>query len=202
MLYAFLDESGDLGKFGSKYFIIVALILEDTWSLAVIMKKLRQRKLKKSIKSLSEIKANNSTRLVRKYVLKKLANTNCEILALVVDKNRLNHGYFREKHDFYNKLCGALLRKINVKNKASIVITVDRKETNALLRKDFDDYMRETLGINAPVLVFHKFSHESKELQVADFVAWAINRKFNSNDDYYYNLIKTKLPEKNFSLIE
>lgn len=77
--HIFIDESGDLGKFGSKYFTIAAVSVDEPKNLSRIIKKLRQRKLKKSIKKLPEIKANNSDRVIREYVLKKVGNIDCKI---------------------------------------------------------------------------------------------------------------------------
>ncbi len=87
--YAFIDESGDLGKRGSRYFTIAALVVDDPLKLERIIKKLRQRKLKKKIRELPEIKANNSDEVVRKYVLKRVKKTDCEIYAIVVEKDRI-----------------------------------------------------------------------------------------------------------------
>ena len=40
--------------------------------------------------------------------------------------------------------------------------------------------------------IFQLPSESSNSLQVVDFVAWAINRKFNSGDDSYYRIIESK----------
>jgi hypothetical protein len=43
-------------------------------------------------------------------------------------------------------------------------------------------------------------SHSDHGLQVADFVAWAINRKFNLGDEEYFNIIKGRI--KNIDRME
>jgi hypothetical protein len=53
--YVYIDESGDLGKYGSKYFAIIALITENPISIGRIIKKARIRILDKKLKEVSEI---------------------------------------------------------------------------------------------------------------------------------------------------
>jgi hypothetical protein len=77
-----------------------------------------------------------------------------------------------------------------------IDITIDKKHGNKLLVEDFNQHIlgkiREKWP-NVPVKIRHLESHSSKELQVVDFVAWAINRRFCFGDFTYYNLIKTRI---------
>jgi hypothetical protein len=51
------------------------------------------------------------------------------------------------------------------------------------------------------VEIYHKQSNSSNELQVVDFIAWSINRKFSFNDDYYYKIIENKIVNKNNMLL-
>ena len=69
--YIYIDESGDLGKHGSEYFVIAAIVTDNPLKLERIVKKVRQRKLKKRIREMPELKANKSDRVVRESVLKK-----------------------------------------------------------------------------------------------------------------------------------
>jgi hypothetical protein len=91
--YIFIDESGDLGKYGSLYFTIVALSTSDLRQIGRIIKRLRVRKLKKDLKELPEIKANNSSESVRKYVLDKLAIADCSISAIAIPKRKIKKSY-------------------------------------------------------------------------------------------------------------
>ncbi|MBI4176570.1 MAG: DUF3800 domain-containing protein [Candidatus Aenigmarchaeota archaeon] len=65
-----------------------------------------------------------------------------------------------------------------------------------LFLSTFDEYIRRRIMLRRGELdveIEHKLSHTSNELQVVDFVAWSINRKFNSEDDYYYKIIQNKI---------
>ena len=198
-VYVYIDESGDLGQFGSKYFTVAAVIVTDNKFLYRIVKKLRQRKLKKKIKQLPEIKANNSDRLIREYILNKVKNLDCKIIAIVVKKDHIVDHLFKVKDKLYNYLCGILMEKI-ILPKHKIIIIIDKKHTNTLIREDFNQHIRRKLvsrNKDIKVEIYHKPSYTSNELQVVDFVAWSINRKFNTGDDYYYNIIENKIINKN-----
>jgi len=201
--YVFIDESGDLGKRGSRYFTIAALVVDDPLKLERIIKKLRQRKLKKKIKELPEIKANNSDEVVRKYVLKRVKKTDCEIYAIVVEKDRIFDHLFQVQDRLYNYLCGILLKEIGAVGAAgSLIITIDKKHTNTLVRENFNQYIKYKLrGKARNIRIHHKASISSQPLQVVDFVAWSINRKFNFGDDSYFNLIEDKIVNRKDMLL-
>lgn len=194
-LYVYIDESGDLGKYGSKYFTVAAVIVEDQQILKRIIKKVRQRKLKKTIKQLPELKANNSDRLTREAVLNYVKKANCSIFAIVVEKDHIMNHLFEIKNKLYNYLCGILMEKIIIPSN-KLVIIIDKKHTNTLMREDFNSYIKNKLSLRESKLeieIHHKESFSLNELQVVDFIAWSINRKFNSNDDYYYKFIEEKI---------
>lgn len=197
-LYVYIDESGDLGRYGSKYFTIVALVVEEPLILRRIVKKTRQRRLKKTIKQLPELKANNSDRLTREFVLDRVRKTDCSIFAVVVDKNQIINHLFDVKNKLYNYLCGILIDKIKLPTN-KIILTIDKKHTNTLMREDFNSYIKSKLcsrDNGLKIEISHKESYSSNELQVVDFVAWSINRKFNADDDYYYKFIEEKILNK------
>ncbi len=196
--YVCIDESGDLGKFGSKYFTVAAVLVDEPKKLARIIKRLRQIKLKKTIKQMPEIKANKSNQRIREYVLERIKRTDCRIFAIVVEKNKIKDYLFDVKNKLYNYLCGILLNELNL-DKGKVIITIDKKHTNTLVREDFNGYIKRKLKRKCKELdieIFHKPSFASNELQVVDFVAWSINRKFNAGDDHYFRIIEEKIENK------
>ncbi len=194
----YIDESGDLGKYGSKYFVVAAVLVDHPKNLSRIMKRLRERKLNKKLRQLPEIKANNSNRMIREYVLNQVRVANCDIYAIVVEKSKIFDYLYEVKDKLYNYLCGKLMDRLNVKV-GKLVITVDKKHTNTLFRADFDSYIkrkRATFLESRSIEINHAPSYSKNELQVVDFVVWSINRKFNSGDDRYFKIIEDKIVNK------
>lgn len=201
--YVFIDESGDLGTYGSKYFTIAAIVVEEPKIIGRIIKRLRQRKLKKKLKQLPEIKANNSSKQIRKYVLERLNKSDCQIFVVVIDKSKILPYLTKAKDKLYNYLCGILLSKVGSDSK-KLVIAIDKKHTNTLVREDFNEYIKTKLEQCFKTLeieIQHTSSYSKNELQVADFVAWGINRKFNTGDDFYYRIIEEKIINKESMLL-
>jgi len=193
--YMYIDESGDLGEHGTKYFTIAGIIVDNPVTLSRIIKKLRKTKLKKKIKELPEIKANNSNNRVKEFILRKLSQSDCKIIAIVINKKDIKKYLFDAKEKLYNYLCGILVNKIGIEVD-NLQIIIDQKHTNSLLREDLSNYLKNKIcstNNNLKLEVHHKISQSLNELQVVDFVAWSINRKFNVDDDYYFNIIKDKI---------
>lgn len=201
--YIFIDESGDLGLSGSLFFTIVALNTRDVIQLRRIIKRLRERKLKKKMKELVEIKAYNSNPEIRRYVLNSVSACDCSISAIAIPKNKIHPNLLDHKDKLYNYLGGLLFEHITLR--ADIVeLVIDQKDSNRLLREDFNSYIKGKITSKAPnidVRIKHFQSHASQELQVVDFVAWAINRKFSFNDSSYYDLISSKIINKGKEVI-
>ncbi len=192
-IYIFIDESGDLGRRGLRYFVIAALCCEDPKPVYNLIKRIRQRKLKKKIKDLSEIKANNSDDNIRNVVLNKLANSDCEFHIIVVDKKQVKDYLFDKKDKLYNFIAGILIQHAQV-GYDEINIVIDKKYRSSLIRNDFDEYIRNyKVKWNAKIKIEHLESGQNLGLQAVDFVAWATHRKLNTEDDKFYKIIEKKI---------
>jgi len=195
--YVVIDESGDLGIHGTPYFVIVLIVVDDPKVLKRIVKKTRQKKLKKHIRHMSELKANKCDRTTREFLLRKVSKADCDIFAVVVEKAKIMPYLFEVKDRLYNFFCKILLNEIDV-NSTSLRIIIDKKHTNTLLRKNFNGYIQRELSIrkHLSVEITHADSRSYTEIQVVDFVAWAIARKFNHGDDKYYRIIEDKIKNR------
>lgn len=192
-VYIFIDESGDLGKHGLRYFVIAALCCADPKPIYNLVKRIRQRKLKKKIKDLSEIKANNSDDKTRNFVLNKLASSNCEFHIIAVDKTQVKDYLFNKKDKLYNYIAGILIQYAQV-GYDEINIVIDKKYRSSLIRNDFDEYIKNYKAKwNAKIKIEHLESVQNLGLQAVDFVAWATHRKLNTEDDKFYKIIEKKI---------
>lgn len=197
--HIYVDESGDLGALGTKYFVIVAVQVREGKLLERIIKRVRQRKLKKKLSEVPEVKGFNSTPEMRRFVLGRIASLDCGVYVLAVDKKKVFPSLMATPNKLYNWLCRILCQQIQAKK---IRIVMDKKYNNRLLRNDFNRYMKGQLsqrGIEASIE--HLESHACPALQAVDFVAWAANRKYSSEDDSYYKIIEGKVLNKGSEML-
>jgi len=202
MKYIFLDESGELGfkSISSKYFVIALLSCDEgeVYALRRIMKKVRQKIIKKKMKRYPELKGNNSSDKIRTDVLQRFIKTNSEIFVIILEKSKV-YEYLKEKKDkLYNYLSNLIINECSF-DTPSVCLIVDKSKTNRSLREDFDSYIRRNLNKknnNCNLIIKHENSQKDGCLQVLDFVSWAIFRNYEHQDSKFFNIIKDKITIK------
>ncbi len=204
MKYIFLDESGELGfsfnKGSSKFFTITLLVcgIKEEQELQRVIKKVRERILKKKLKQSPEIKWNNSNEDIKKNVFQRLEKINFEIFTIILDKSKV-YDYLKEKkHKLYNYLSQLIIAECSTEDKFEII--VDRSKNKRSLRDDFNNYIRNHLINKCSNLeIKHEDSKSNGGLQVLDFISGAIFNKYEFNNLDYYNKITEKITtEKQF----
>ncbi|PJA41122.1 hypothetical protein CO178_00895 [candidate division WWE3 bacterium CG_4_9_14_3_um_filter_34_6] len=206
MSYIFMDESGDLGfsfdKGSSNYFIITFVFVNNPKPIRNIIKN-TFKTLKKSHKSKTGVlHAYNETLTTKRRVLLKLSQSNIKIMCIYLNKHKVFTHLKEEKNILYNYITNILLDRINTKELITLEdlnIIAERKDTNKFLTNNFKDYLekqsRNNHGHKLNVTI--KTPHQDKCLQATDFISWAIFRKYEKGDEYYYDLIKDKIFEEN-----
>ena len=203
MKYMFLDESGELGfnkKGSTKFFTITLLVCgaKQEQNLQRVIKKVRQRILKKKLKKTPEIKWNNSNERIKQMVFKRLSKIDFEIFTIILDKSKVYDYLKNKKHKLYNYLSNLIINECSVDGKFDLI--VDRSKNKRSLRDDFNDYIRYKLVGKCPNLsISHEDSKSNGALQVLDFISGAIFNKYEFEVLDYYNTIKNKITtEKEF----
>src|SRR3989338_6170956 len=199
MKYIFLDESGELGfkESSSNYFIITLLSCDEgeIYALRRIMKRVRERLLKKKDKRRPELKGNNSSDKIRMDVLGRFAKTKSEVFVVVLEKSKV-YEYLKDKKDkLYNYLSNLILNECSFDD-SHICLVVDKSKTNRSLREDFDNYIRNNLSQknnNCNLIIKHENSQKEGCLQVLDFISWSIFRNYEHKDSSFMNIIKDKI---------
>lgn len=108
-----------------------------------------------------------------------------------------------EKQVLYNYVANILLNRIYLKKiipfGKEIELIASRRETNKFLNENFKDYLKQQAlnNYSGKIKVSIKTPYEEKSLQAADFVSWAIFRKYEAGDDSYFDIIKSKVIEEN-----
>lgn len=204
MKYIFLDESGELGfnfkKGSTKFFTITLLVcgVKEEQELQRVIKKVRQRILKKKMKRSPEIKWNNSNEDIKEKVFKKLESIDFEIFTIVLDKSKVYDYLKGKKHKLYNYLSKLIIAECSIDGKFELI--VDRSKNKRSLRDDFNNYVKENVKKECSNLsIKHEDSKSNGGLQVLDFISGAIFNKYEFNNKKYYNKIKNKITtEKGF----
>ena len=193
--YAYIDETGDLGEKGSKYFIITAIWVDDIAHLDRLVKNIRRNKFKKELKGAEEIKANKSSKEVIEWVLRKfneIESTHAQ--SIILDKKKVYSEYLKRNPDkLYNFVCSHL-SNISIDSK-KLVMRIDKSKGKQSLIEDFNNYMekkfKETRWARE-IEIYHSWSQSWSGLQIADIVSWAVFHKFEYGDDYFFRIIEKK----------
>jgi hypothetical protein len=199
MKYIFLDESGELGfkSSSSKYFVITLLLCDEgeIHLLRRIMKRVREKIIKKKIKKYPELKGNNSNDAIRTEVLQRFMKTNSEIFVIILEKSKV-YEYLKEKKDkLYNYISNLILNECSF-DTSSVCLIVDKSKSNRSLREDFDNYIRRKLNEKNhldKLIIRHENSRNEECLQVLDFISWAIFRNYEHKDSRFMEMIKDKV---------
>jgi hypothetical protein len=199
MKYIFLDESGELGfkDSSSKYFVITLLICDESeiYALRRIIKKVREKLIKKKLKRYPEIKGNNSSDKIRIEVLQRFMKTNAEVFTIILEKSKVYEYLKDKKNKLYNYISNLILNECSLEND-SVCLVVDKSKTNRSLREDFDNYIRNNINqknSSCRLIIKHENSQKEACLQVLDFISWAIFRNYEYNDSKFIEIIKDKI---------
>lgn len=192
MHYAFVDESGTETPFGGNRFLVIALVcVSREQDLTAIVKR-THKKFGSGTQS-GELKAAASPEKVRRYMLEALAAAPVEVVVTIVDKRSI-----LRPPDDSGILYRAGVAKV-VRNAATIWpnidICLDRRYSAARLRDLLDETIRVAL-LDLPevqVLIRQEDSISRKTLQAADFVAWALHRKYEQGKPDYYEIVSSKI---------
>lgn len=209
MSYIFLDESGDLGfdfkkKNASKFFVITFLFVPDSkLPIEKIVKKTHGELQKKLKRKIGILHATNEKSLTRKRLLKRLAEKDCRLMFIYLNKAKVFTKLQEEKSVLYNYVTNILLDRICskkiIKADQSIELVASRRETNRFLNENFKSYLTKKVRENhkIPITISIKSPHEEKCLQATDFASWAFFRKQEKGDASFYSIIKKLIVEEN-----
>lgn len=208
MAYIFLDESGDLGfnfkkKGTSRFFVVTFLFISgQKGSFEKIVKKTHSELSTKYKRRIGVLHAVREKPITRQRLLRRLAEKDCFVMTIYLNKDKVFTKFHDEKQVLYNYVTNILLDRIYTKKiipvDKEIELIASRRDTNKFLNENFKDYLNRQIKNNhhARLKVLIRTPFEEKILQAVDFVSWAIYRKYEKGDDSYYNLIKSRIIEE------
>lgn len=213
----FQDESGDLGfKAGSsKFFVIALLCPKDSKHFGHVIRKFKGHLIRVGWPNTIEIKATHlhmaqyedSIPDDYKYkstpdapileIAEKIAKCNVEIDAIIVNKAKINSNLRTLPYGvLYNYFSRTVLTERLIKYD-DVKLFIDRTSKQTHNIKHFDDYiLTEALlakGRNFNVSIEHGDSNVVAGISAVDFISWSISRKYEQNDDRFWDKFKHKV---------
>ncbi len=203
-----MDESGDLGfdltkKGTSKYFVITMLTVENKRVLDKIVKKVYQKLSPKQMQQRNGVlHCNQEDNKIRMGVYNQLVNRDIASFCLVLKKENVFNNDFKSKHLLYNNLVKYLLKSLFTKRLLSfdekLVFYASKRETNKFLNQNFLLELNNEFSQDSISGIEFRIDEAYKEngLQLVDFISWAIFKKYEDNELYFYEIIKSKIYEE------
>ena len=198
MSYVFIDESGDLGDRGSKYFILAAILVKDSKILYKLIKKARES-YNRDIGESNEIKGTITPTKVKKFILKKLNQKDYEVFVLIFDKRHKNRLDFKgDNHKLFALLAAELAKIIPIHG--STYFYIDRTSRYKEKIDYFNGLFKDNLinPNNFPIFLKHVDSKKYKGIQIADLLSWSVYQYMENNNEEYFKLIKNMKVKKVF----
>lgn len=201
-----MDESGCLGfdfskKKTSKNFVISFLFVRNKRALEkAVRKTFRAMSEKEKRNHTGTLHCNKESRRTRLKLLTLISKVeNVSIISIKLNKKKVDKNLHNKKSELYNYVVRILIDRAFSKNlipvNGSVKLIASKRETNKFLNENFKSY------IKSQVLEKHSMqldiqitpSHGEKLLQAVDFVSWSLFRKYEHNDNSYYDVIKDKI---------
>lgn len=201
ILYIFLDEAGnlDFSNTGTEYFIISALSMIRPFPFASDLVDLKYDLWEKGIE-LEYFHATEDTQQTRNEVFKILQNhlQQFETSSIIVEKRKTHPSLQNDKPRFFKTIFDILLEYIlkSYKGKFNEVFIVTDTLPVGQKRKDLEKAIKRTLTVWAKSYqttyhIFHYGSKSDINLQITDYMNWAVFKKWERKDERSYNLIQT-----------
>lgn len=215
-VYIFVDEAGDMdfSPKGSKHYMFNFLVKTRPFQLheyiANYRYELLERNLDPTLDKVLNIEAFHACE-DNKYIRQKMFETistftkeAVQVYSYILEKPKVNPDKRKENSVFYvDNLTLAttqLLDKIKIDR--NFIIITDRlplQANKSALIKALKKGIKQYLRANGKVLrysIHHHCSASSSNLQIIDYIGWAINRKYEQGDPSYYEMIKQYLLEE------
>ena len=201
-LAVYVDESGDLGtsEKATRFFVMCALVTHEPKKIHRVMKRVRERVLRKPFRRVPELKFTASSHRIRMSLLEMISQLDVEIWYVCLKKRAIYFANEQGHNRIYNDLAGILLEHILATEARNVDITIDRSLSKAN-RERFDSELRErvtrlTIKMRKlPIYISlkHVNSQEEPCIQAVDFVCGAVFNRHERGDSRYYDLIKARI---------
>ena len=212
-VYIFVNEAGDMdfSKNGSEHYMFTFLIKTRPFNLHEHISNYRYSLLERNLDPLNDnrldIEAFHACK-DNKYIRNEIFNIistfnekNVKSYSYILEKPKVEPNKRKEMDRFYidnlNFAIHKLLKKLKI-DKNFVIITdklpihKNKSKQIGALKKGIKEYISSN-SLNIRYDIFHHCSASSVNLQIVDYISWAIFRKYERNQDLYFKKIKKYL---------
>lgn len=212
-VYIFVDEAGDtdFSAKGSKHYMFNFLIKTRPFNLHEYIANYRYSLLERNLDPLvgkrlniEAFHASEDNKYVRDEIFNIISTFNKESVkaySYILEKPKVAPSKRQEKDKFYidnlNLAIQQLLDKLEI-DKNFIIITdrlpvhKNKNKQISALKKGIKEYIKNK-NLNIRYDIFHHCSASSVNLQIVDYISWAIFRKYEWNQDVFYKKVEKYL---------
>ncbi len=212
-VYIFVDEAGDMdfSTKGSRHYMFNFLIKRRPFNLHEHISNYRYSLLERNLDPLNgkrldieSFHAHNDNKYIKNELFNIISifdKKSVQFYSYILEKPKVMPDKRKEKDKFYinnlNHSIQRLLDKIQIKNNVIIItdnLPVQKNKAKQIgaLKKGLKEYIKSN-GLDIRYDIFHHCSASSANLQIVDYMGWAIYRKYEHLQDNYYQKISKYL---------
>jgi hypothetical protein len=198
-LYIFLDESGnfDFSSSGTKYYTFTAFSSPRPCSGHCALAEIKYDGIETGIE-LEYFHATEDRQWIRNRVFEVIRHRlqSIRIDSLIIEKRKL-HPSIYPPEKFYPRMMEYLLKYVfeghNLGEHSKIVVITDTipvKKKRDAVEKAIKTFIAQRLEAKIPYTVLHHPSKSNFDLQMVDYMNWAIFRKWETQDNRSHEIIQ------------
>jgi hypothetical protein len=185
----FIDESGDLGKNGSHYFVIAFVMPTNKKRLDNIVKRFC------ATHAILEIKASNLSFPLKQELLGKLAaDIDYSLYTLTINKRTVPAAFYKDINLLFTYIFQFGIEHIVRESNEDLAIHLDNRSPKTLSHHSLADYIKikaySEWGFTHDIHLHYMDSSKCKGIQIADLVANIQYARFESGKFQLFNLMK------------
>ncbi len=207
-IFIFFDESGnlDFSASGTEYYFFGALTTRNPMLLSQPLSDLKYNLIDEGLK-IECFHASEDRQVVRDQVFDQLVRVGeFEYDCVIIEKRKLDpllHAPTKFYPQYASDLLREIFRRYDGDTEERIVVITDTipvKKTRKAVEKTFLTYISQELS-GRPYTVLHHRSASHSGLQAADYLNWAIHKKWTHGEMRPYDKIK-HLVQSEFEILE
>lgn len=200
--FIYADEAGcftfNRNQNVSRYFIIATVDMPNWVQPTIALQKLRHTLISEGLEVGDYFHATKDSQAVRDRVFTEIGNHDFGIQATICEKAKAQPQVTQSKARFYKTPWYFHCRHglvPRIRSSSNVVLTaasLGTKKEKLAFTQGLDDVMSQNMG-NKSYMVDFRPCQNDPCMQIADYCAWAIQRKWELSDSRSYNLIKDRI---------